>query len=182
MDKRFVVAVAVISSLAGACAESGSKSLPDAAIDGSPGGTVATDPNITCRSGQQKLWHQTGKSADGQVRSVLNRCASNLCGGGCGIGTVGFAVTYNGRTDAAKGASIKYTKTHHNFDDSLVATLPDRVLKWRINGDPIDPNGPAFQARYFVSVETLDGTPLLAETQVVADQCSPPCGISQPQP
>lgn len=143
---------------------------------------MVVDLNLVCDPTSQLRWlpwHQTGMTADGQVSYVLNRCASNPCGGGCDIGQVSFALSYDGRTDAGKNAGIAYTKTHHNFDDSLVVTLPDRVLKWRVVG--VFPPGSGIKLKFFVRVDTLDGAPILAETEAITDVCKPKhsCAIYQ---
>ena len=147
-------------------AESGS-------IDRSPADSVGVviDPSLMCVSGVEARGHMTGRSADGQVSFILDRCTAGGCGGGCQIGQVYFALTYHGRTDAAKGADVTYMKTHHNFLDSLVAGLPDRVLKWRTTYAFPPP------ARYFVSVETRQGVPILPQTEVIAGVCT---GIACP--
>ncbi len=118
-----------------------------------------------CDPANQVFWHEMGMSANGQVRFVLDRCERNVCAGGCDIFGVYFALTYDGRTDAAKGSDIAYTRTHHNWHDSLVATLPDRVLKWRI---VVDELAPVFAPKQYVSVETLAGAAILADTEVIA--------------
>jgi hypothetical protein len=128
-------------------------------------GAAEVDPMLMCDPAREVLSHLAGMTPNGQVRYVMDRCSRNVCAGGCDIGAVSFALTYAGRTDAAKGSDIAYTRTHHNWNDSLVATLPDRVLKWRI---VVDELAPVFPPKQFVSVETLAGDPILADTEVIA--------------
>lgn len=140
---------------------------PDASAEQPSGdGGTTVDPTLMCDPEHEVLWPQTGHSADGKVSYVLNRCAFNACAGGCGIGDVYFALTYLGRTDAAKGAQVQYTRTHHNWNDALTATLPDRVLKWWV---VLDENDPELDWTMQVNVEALDGTVILAPTEVGID-------------
>ena len=139
----------------------------DASAQQPPGdGGTHVDPTLTCDPEHEVLWPQTGHSADGKVSYVLNRCAFNACAGGCGIGEVYFSLTYLGRTDAAKGAQVQYTRTHHNWNDALTATLPDRLLKWWV---VLDENDPELDWTMQVSVEARDGAIILAPTEVGID-------------
>ena len=137
------------------------------------GGGTPIDPNPMCDPANEHLWKWSGMTANGEVRWALNRCAWNVCAGGCAVGDVYFALTYNGRSDAARGSDIAYTRTHHNWNDSLIATLPDRVLKWRI---VVDESASTFKPKYFVSVQSRTGASILPETETGVSPCVPPTG------
>ncbi len=132
----------------------------DGAVTDRPG-----DSALICQPPTEDFGRQTAKSADGAVRYVLDRCAvSRICAGGCAIAEASFTLTYGGRTDNARGADITYTRTHHNWNDSLVATLPDRVLRWKV---VVDEASPTFVMKAFVQVDTSQGTPILPETELM---------------
>jgi len=97
---------------------------------------------------------------DGTVAFELYRCMPQICGGGCPVSQPQLVLRANGHVDVATPDTIEYTKTHHNWADALVATLPDRRLRWRVEFDFSE----GMVERHFVSSETLDGTPILAET------------------
>jgi hypothetical protein len=106
--------------------------------------------------------HDTGATGDGTVSFDLRRCIRLCPAGGCEAYAFYYALRHDGTTHtASRREQIEYTVTHHNWQDSAVATLADRRIRWRTDfeldtGDVI----------YFVSSETLDGTPILPETLI----------------
>jgi hypothetical protein len=103
------------------------------------------------------------------VSFVLRRCTAPICAGGCDTYPIYFSLTHDGMTDVADArGAFMYMQTHHNWMDSLVATLPDRRLRWRVEFDG------GCTLTHFVSAETLDGTPILADTAVGTTSCGEP--------
>jgi len=157
-----------------ACADGGGTARPapdgGARDTGAPDGALSDsggpdgDGGLVCDGENEHLVRETAASASGDVSYVLDRCMWMICAGGCDVSRVSFSLTYGGRTDSASGDDIVYTRTHHNWNDSLVATLPDRVLEWRVafslDGGTLTP---------FVSVETRGGDVILPETRLFFD-------------
>lgn len=104
----------------------------------------------------------TREGASGDVWFRLERCMPMICGGGCPVSSPQLVITHAGRTDVATSDLIVYTKTHHNWLDSLVATLPDRKLLWRVEFDFED----GLVERHILAIEALDGSPILLETTI----------------
>ena len=106
--------------------------------------------------------HDTGATADGTVSFDLRRCIRLCPAGGCEAYAFYYALRHDGATHTAdRREQIEYTVTHHNWQDSAVATLADRRIRWRTDYDLM-----TGAMVYYVSAETLDGTPLLAETLI----------------
>lgn len=110
-----------------------------------------------------RLFPMGGESEDGAVSYLMDSCIQvpELCVGGCYVFSASFSLSYLGRTDHASSAQVEYTSTHHNWSDSLVATLPDRRLFWRTD---FDSGGSDTMT---VAVEGLDGVVILPETEIV---------------
>src|SRR5262245_46516572 len=106
--------------------------------------------------------HDTGATTDGTVSFDLRRCIRLCPAGGCEAYAFYYALRHDGATHIAdRREQIEYTVTHHNWQDSAVATLADRRIRWRIDYDL----GTGAMV-YYVSSERLDGTPLLPETLI----------------
>ncbi|HEY3497634.1 MAG TPA: hypothetical protein VGK73_23210, partial [Polyangiaceae bacterium] len=104
-----------------------------------------------------------GRSTDGSIDFELQRCMATVCGGGCQVYSVYFRITHDGRTDEAVDEQIEYTQTHHNWSDSLTATLPDRTLRWRVGiTEP-------FGMEDTVAIDALDGSPILEDVVVPSE-------------
>ncbi|MBN1947214.1 MAG: hypothetical protein JW797_16200 [Bradymonadales bacterium] len=95
-----------------------------------------------------------------EVSFRLDRCMPQICGGGCPVSSPQLIVVTAQRTYVATSEVIVYTQTHHNWLDSLVATLSDCRITWRVEF--------TFEEQllelHYIAIETLDGTPILEET------------------
>ncbi|MBZ0122129.1 MAG: hypothetical protein K8H88_34365 [Sandaracinaceae bacterium] len=102
-------------------------------------------------------------SGAGAVSYRLWRCDAERSALGLTLGFRGdaFELVIGGEVHRARTDSIVYTVTHHNWEDSLVATTPTAILHWRTERDLV-----TFEPRYFVSATDPGGATLLAETQV----------------
>ena len=118
---------------------------------------------FVCSAGNT-LVETTGRTDDGRVEFELDRCMASICAGGCQVFSVYFRLVYDGRTDEAWDAQIDYTLTHHNWDDSLIAALPDRSLRWEVKLVDVE-SGIA----NFVAIDALDGSPILEEIAVPSE-------------
>jgi hypothetical protein len=130
--------------------------------DGGTSDSSADSGSVICPT----YWRHSirgGASTDGTVSFELERCVELCVAGGCRVQALAFALTYGGATHRASASQLSYSATHHNWTDSLVASLPDRRLRWRTEG-----GGPV--AGEFVSAETLEGAALLPETPVSATE------------
>jgi len=105
-----------------------------------------------------------GRTADGSVEFELERCMNLICGGGCPVSSVYLRVVYAGRTDEAWDEQIDYTQTHHNWYDSLTATLPERSLRWHVRQNPDAPG-----EEHLVGIDATDGSPILEELVVPSE-------------
>jgi hypothetical protein len=153
----------------GGNAEGGTATVGHAGAGGVPAGQGGADgtacvlnpappPDFSCNPESQERVTIQGTSADGSVGFVLHRCMSQICAGGCGVYDVHLSLCYDGRTDEAGSDQIEYTLTHHNWDDSLVATLSDRRLSWQTE----------IESSYALAVETLGGDVILPDTLIRA--------------
>jgi hypothetical protein len=135
-----------------------------ACADGGGSARPAPDGGLVCDGENEHRVRETARSAEGDVSYVLDRCMWMVCAGGCDVTDVSFSLTYGGRTDFARGDEVAYTRTHHNWNDSLVATLPDRLLRWRVvfslDDGTLTP---------YVSVEARGGAVILPETRLFFD-------------
>jgi hypothetical protein len=102
----------------------------------------------------------TREATNGDVAFRLDRCMAPVCGGGCPVTSPQLIVVTPGHTDVATSDVIAYTQTHHNWLDSLVATLPDRRIDWHVEFVFED----SLVERHTISIEALDGSPILDET------------------
>ncbi|MCC6877966.1 MAG: hypothetical protein IT378_26885 [Sandaracinaceae bacterium] len=102
-------------------------------------------------------------SGAGGVSYRLWRCDAERSALGLTLGfrADAFELVIGGEVHRARTESIVYTVTHHNWDDSLVATTPTAILHWRTERDLV-----TFDPRYFVSATDLAGATILAETPV----------------
>jgi hypothetical protein len=141
----------------GSAADAGTDAGVDGAVDA---GSDAGGP-MTCEPAEWLFRSHAGQTDDGSVAFSLRFCQANACGGGCERYPIDFSLTFDGATWTAIRPQIEYTVTHHNWYDSLVATLPDRRLRWRVDTDVM-----TWGWRHYVSAETLAGDVLLAETEV----------------
>ena len=153
----------VLLLIATACGDGGG--APDAGADAGTdaGGTDAGDDGGagTCEPAEWLFRMHGGRTDDGSVAFLLRFCQANACGGGCERYPIDFSLTFDGATWNATRPQIEYTVTHHNWYDSLVATLPDRRLRWRVDTDVM-----TFGWHHYVSAESLAGDVLLPETEV----------------
>jgi hypothetical protein len=146
---------------AGAPGEGGEAGLAGTSGGGNEagaGGEPGT-PNfdLSCPDGMVRVV-VLGRTVDESVEFELERCMSEVCGGGCAVDAVYFRITFEGRTDEAWDDDLDYTRTHHNWGDSLTATLPDRTLRWRVN---VNDN--------YVAIDATDASPILEELLVPAE-------------
>ena len=149
-------------------AASGDAASTDAASTDAAASDAAASPDASRDGGEvcPTFWRHSiraGASTDGSVSFELERCGELCVAGGCRVQPLAFSLTYGGATYRATASQIEYSATHHNWTDSLVATIADRRLRWRIEGGVATPGE-------YVSAEDLAGATLLAETMVRATE------------
>lgn len=118
---------------------------------------VALPPPPTCLGDDLLV---TREGTNGDVSFRLDRCMPSICGGGCPVYSPQLTVVTPDRTCVALSDDIVYTKTHHNWGDSLVATLSDVRVTWRVEFDFDE----GMVELHYVAIESIDGAPVLAET------------------
>jgi len=148
-----------VDATSDAIRDAGSDAVLDVAPD-APADAVAdvTLPPPPACQGENLLVTREGTNGDVSFR--LDRCLPPICGGGCPVYSPQLTVVTPGRTWIALPADITYNQTHHNWQDSLSALLPDARITWRVEFDFDE----GLVERHFVAVETLDGAPVLPET------------------
>jgi len=139
--------------------EVGDTVMPDTVADIRPDVVIPDPPD--CGSGV--LITREG-SKDG-VSFRLDRCMPQICGGGCPVSSPQLVIVHPGGTDVGLAAQIEYGKTHHNWMDSLVATLPDRRLRWMVVFDFDD----GMVEQHTVAIDALDDSPILAPITFAID-------------
>jgi hypothetical protein len=116
--------------------------------------------------GEEEIDHELlSGSAAGGVSYRLWRCMTGQGSGHTGVYRAdAFELVFGGRTYRVDAAgNLVYSWTHHNWEDTLVATHPEAILHWRVEAELIGP----FELRTFVSAtDATDGTTLLPETRV----------------
>lgn len=116
--------------------------------------------------GEEEIDHELLRgSAAGGVSYRLWRCMTGQGSGHTGVYRAdAFELVFGGRTYRVDAAgSLVYSWTHHNWEDALVATHPEAILRWRVEAELIGP----FELRTFVSAtDATGGTTLLPETRV----------------